>query len=50
MIHGRFSARFAIAAIAVILLSGCAVEYCGPDYPFDTSVCSKPGASFVPPR
>ena len=41
----RLSVRFAAAVAATLLLSGCAVQICGPDYPYQTNSCSADASS-----
>ena len=33
------TARFAAAALALCLLSGCAVQICGDEFPYRTNAC-----------
>jgi hypothetical protein len=34
-----FAVRFAAAALAICLLSGCAVQICGDEFPYRTNSC-----------
>lgn len=34
-----FPVSFVLAVCMILGLSACAVQYCGPDFPFYTSVC-----------